>query len=358
MTGVAVKASGLVTAVGFNAQTTCAAIRGRISGAKTANLWDAEAGENIAAARVPLPQWWEGPDFLAELVAPAIHECRAAAQPAEPEQIPLLLGVCSPKRPFRSDYLDTKLLPQVQRRVGARFHPASRVLAGDRAFVVTALQEAAALLSQGFPYCIIAGTDSYLRQNVVEAYMERRRILTAGNSNGFIPGEAGTAVLVGRAGGGDELQILGTAMGHEPATIDSDQPFVGNGLTQAVRGALAAAQTLLFDIDYRITDLNGEHYRFKEAAFVQARLQRKVAGGRQARPGWLLDLWHPIEFVGDVGAAVGPLILSVALHAGRKGYAPSPLSLCHFSNDDGTRAAAVVRYDPPTPNKQEGSNGW
>ncbi len=56
----------------------------------------------------------------------------------------------------------------------------------------------------------------------------------------------------------------------------------------------------------------------------------------------LFDLWHPIEHIGDVGAAIGPLVLGVALHAGQKGYGIGPTVLCTFGNDNGERAAAVV----------------
>ena len=38
--------------------------------------------------------------------------------------------------------------------------------------------------------------------------------------------------------------------------------------------------------------------------------------------------------------------MGLALAAARKGYAPGPGVLCHFSNDDGKRAAMILRYGP------------
>lgn len=99
------------------------------------------------------------------------------------------------------------------------------------------------------------------------------------------------------------------------------------------------------DMDYRISDLNGEHYGFKDATYLQARLDRPPAG-QKVDPSWFMDLWHPIEYVGEIGAAFGPLALALALEANRKGYAPSPMTLCHFSNDDGRRGAVVANYQP------------
>ncbi len=58
----------------------------------------------------------------------------------------------------------------------------------------------------------------------------------------------------------------------------------------------------------------------------------------------LFDLWHPIEFIGEVGSAIGPCVLGLALHASQKEYGAGPTVLLHFGNDDGERAAAIVRY--------------
>ena len=92
------------------------------------------------------------------------------------------------------------------------------------------------------------------------------------------------------------------------------------------------------DVALRVTDLSGEHYKFKEAAFVAGRLDTSA----RSTP---LDLWHPIQYLGEVGAAILPCLLAQALHAGRFGYAPGPISLCHVGSDAGERAALVAKYE-------------
>ena len=104
--------------------------------------------------------------------------------------------------------------------------------------------------------------------------------------------------------------------------------------------ALAQAEVGLHQVAYRLTDLSGEHYKFKEAAFAAGRLN----GGERSQP---LDLWHPVEHLGEVGAAIVPCLLAQALHAGREAYAPGPLSLCHVGSDAGARAALVLGYRGP-----------
>src|SRR5262249_36020633 len=173
----------------------------------------------------------------------------------------------------------------------------------------------------------------------MEVYQRQRRILTPANSNGFSPGEAGSAVLVAplSEGAAGELCILGLGLAKEKATIVSEEPLRAVGLMHAMKAALDEADLTMFDIGYRLCDVNGEHYKFKEATFAFGRLLKQVKRGR-------FQIWHPIEHIGEIGAAIGPCVLAVALHAGQKNYAPGNPVLCHFSNDDEDRGAIVARY--------------
>ncbi|MBW2710084.1 MAG: hypothetical protein JRD04_12650, partial [Deltaproteobacteria bacterium] len=302
MANLSVKACGMITAVGFNASASLAAIRAGIRGVDETNLWDAESGDYLAAGRVLLPHWWIGLGKLAELVAPAIHECLSAAKPVTAEEIPIFLGLAAPGRPHRWENLDEEILDEIQHRLGFNLHPESRVIPRGRVAGAVGLQLAAALIEHHkLQYCIVAGVDSFVRQDVVEYYLEKRRILTPMNSNGFSAGEAGSAILMttSESSSEGELRILGVGMARETATIESEEPLRGNGLTQAIGKAFKEAGLTIQEMQYRITDLNGEHYKFKEMTLAMIRYERKT------KPN-LFDLWHPIEYIGEVGAAIGP----------------------------------------------------
>jgi 3-oxoacyl-[acyl-carrier-protein] synthase-1 len=340
VSAVSVLGAGMVTAVGFNYPSSSAAIRAGIKGLRAANLWDAENGEYLTAAKVDLPQWWEGTGKLADVVAPAIWECLKQAEPERPEAIPILLAVAPPDRPARLRESDVEILDEVEWRLGLPRHPESGLVSLGNVSGLVALVQARKLLAGGkVRFCIVAGVDSFLQQEVVESYMEKSRIMTESNSNGFFPGEAGGAVLVGLSGMGTEgeLKILGIGFGVEPATIGSEEPFQGKGLTKACRDALAEAHVPMHLVAYRNTDLNGEHYKFKEASYAQTRLLKQRVEKQ--------ELWHLSECVGEIGAAYVPCVLAMSLHAGRKQFAPGSRCLCHFSGDGPERGACVVEFE-------------
>jgi 3-oxoacyl-[acyl-carrier-protein] synthase-1 len=338
MATLAVMSTGMVTALGFNASATLAALRAGISAVRETGWIDFESGEFLSGAKVSLPQWWEGLGKLADLLAPAIDECLQLVSAESRATIPLLIGVAAHDRPGRTPRLDEALLDEVEARLDLPRHPQSALFPMDQAGCGLALNTALDLIEHAqAKRVIVAGVDSFLHQPTLNAYIQRRRVMTPTNSNGFFPGEAGCSVLVGKAGthDGDELCIHGFGVAQESATINGTEPLRAKGLTQAVKQALNSAGVALKDVDYRLTDLSGEHYKFKEAAFTAGRLNE----GERDAP---LDLWHPVEFLGEIGAAILPCLLAQAMHAAQEQYAPGPLALCHVGSDAGARVALVV----------------
>lgn len=340
---LSVKASGMVTALGFNSPASLAAMRAGISGVSEANLWDSESGEYLQAGRPGTPQWWEGPDMLAELATPPIIECLESIPQVNPDSIPVFLLLSPPTRPHRHPDLEEVVVQGIEHRLQYKLPPGSTLINKGRSGIFHALQTAKQLIKDHrVPHCIIVGVDSFLRQNVVEAYLKERRILTNDNSNGFIPGEAACAILVGPTGSEPhgELCITGLGLGREVGTISSEHPVTGDGLTQAMKSALKEAGITFSDADFWLTDQNGEHYKFKESALAKIRLERLRKESRLRR----FETWHPIEYLGEIGAAIAPCLLGIALSAYRKDYAPGLRALMHVSEDDGDRAALVLEW--------------
>ncbi len=332
---VAILNAGMVTGVGFNAPSSCAAIRCGITGfVETRFMF---AGEWLIGCPVPFEEQWRGQEKLLQMIVPVIQECLVPTEGIQTSEIPLFLCVSEEDRLGRFAGLDEAFLDEVQARVGQQFHQQSALIANGRIGGVQALDLARKLLAAGRPRCIVAGVDTFLIGQTLAAYDQKSRLKTEANSDGFMPGEAAAAVLLAPARRPeDELRCFGIGFGAEPASVDSEEPLRADGLLEAIRAAFADSGLGYEQIDFRITDVSGGQYGFKEASVALLRSMRVHKEEFQ--------IWHPADCIGEVGAAIVPVILGVALAAMRKSYAPGPGVLCHIANDDSQRASFVLQY--------------
>ena len=126
---------------------------------------------------------------------------------------------------------------------------------------------------------------------------------------------------------------------HHPssgAQQDSEEPLRADGLVHALKDSLDDAGARMEDMDFRMVDVSGEHYWFKESSLALSRTLHT--------PQEEFDIWHPADCVGEVGASIGPVMLAVAKKACEGGYSQGDNILCHFSNIDSRRASAVLTY--------------
>lgn len=354
---LAVYGQAMLTAVGEDGASSCAAMRAGIHGARQKKLWDYTVGDDLFSARPRLHQWWEGPTMLAPLATPVVQQCAALArqlglvEAAAPGLgLPVLVLLPPADRPWRPANLEALVMDDLARRLGGPLPAGSQAIAGGRTGIAAALRAGEALLDRGQARaCIIVGVESFLRQGIVDHYIELGRLKCGTNSNGFIPGEAACAVLVSRAGAlpaADQLVIEGLGIGHEPGLDGGteDAPVSGDGLTHAIEQAMGQAGVPYFDLHFSINDHNGERFKFKEAAVAATRLDRLPPEGKTRRVKGYFQSWHPAESIGEVGAATFPCLLGWAFEAGLKDYAPSPHALLHAGEDNGERVALVTRF--------------
>jgi len=335
---LAIMGSGMISGVGLNAPASCAAIRCGIDNIQETRFMNS-GGEWIMGSSVLLEKPWRGTKKLSKMLASALRECIAGNFRFGLEEIPVLICLAENDRPGRLADLEDSVFLEIQAELGVHFHEKSRLLSHGRVGVGMALQQARKLIyGEGIRKVIIAGADSLLVGPTLTAYEEQERLLTSQNSNGFIPGEAAAAVMVGPVIATEEPQLLclGVGSGVEKATEESELPLRAEGLVQAIRAALAEAGCSLGAMDFRITDVSGGQYSFKEASLALTRILRE----RKEE----FDIWHPADCIGEVGAAIGIVILTVCLATIRKAYAPGKNILCHLGNEDGKRVAIILAY--------------
>ena len=332
-TPVAVHHTGLVTSVGLTAPASCAAIRAKVSNPTATRCIDS-ATEWIMAHQVLLHRPWRGLAKLTKMAAMAIEECLASIERVDWSRLPLLLCAAEQSRPGRVTGIDDELFQLISDEAGVKFGPSSALVCHGRTSVAVALKRARDLIYQEhLDRVLIVATDSLVTRRTLAHYEQENRLLTPSNSNGFIAGEGACAFLIGKPTGRRELVCVGIGFGVEAAHIDSGEPLRGDGLTRAHRAALAECGRQMDDVDYRITDLSGEQYYFKEANFAFGRLVRAPKADS--------ELWHPAECTGAGGAALAGVCLAVAQAAVERGYAPGDTAMLHFSDDAGQRASIV-----------------
>jgi len=328
--------SGLVTSVGLDCASSCAAVRSKLTQPSATRVTSAD-GTWLAAHQVALPPSVRGVERLALMAARAIGECVDGLASNEVGELPILLCISESTRPGRHADLERELVARLELLLGRRLAAGSTVVARGRVSVPVALAAAThALVAAPAARVLIVAVDSLTGAPEFLELDRSGRLLTPYNTDGFIAGEAAGALLVSSDAAGAGLACVGLGFAIEPAPRDSALPLRASGLSDAIRQALAQADCELHELDYRIADVAGEQYFFKEAALALLRTLRTRRD--------VFDLWHPAECVGEVGAASGAVMLAVAMQAARKRYAPGPGLLAHWSNDGGERAAAVLRW--------------
>jgi 3-oxoacyl-[acyl-carrier-protein] synthase I len=343
---VVVLSAGAITPNGLTLAETAAAARSR-----TANLreieWRDRRFDPFVVGSVPddgLPELAEGLQGQAcqERVARMLrlaHVALAEAMAHVPEDaapIPLLLGL--PEHHTRLEIEPRSFLKQLQVQTGARFHASSLAVPRGRAAGLMAARQAVSKLESGqSDFVLIGGVDSLIDLYVLGTLDLQGRIRNSTNPDGFAPGEGAAFLLLStdamaRKLGVEPLARLDACgIGMEEGHLYSDEPYLGEGLA----GAFAA----LFEeppqkpVGSVYASFNGERYWGKE--FGVARLR---SSAHFAEP---LQMEHPAECFGDLGAAHGAVMAALAAQGIASGYRRIP-SLVYASSDHGDRAALLL----------------
>jgi 3-oxoacyl-[acyl-carrier-protein] synthase-1 len=158
--------------------------------------------------------------------------------------------------------------------------------------------------------CLVGGVESFHDAEVLDWLEALGRLKSDDTPNGFIPGEAAAFLLVcgerflRRSGLPSLGQVTAPVRASEPNPWYLGQPALGEGLTEAVRGALVAGLPSGERAGVTWCDLNGENWRADEWGFAYLRTSE--------HHGEPLRIRHPAEALGDLGAATGCMLVLLA----------------------------------------------
>jgi len=340
---------GAVSAVGLDAWSTAAAVRAGVAGFRESELFTRHI-EPLVMATVPdehleplRPDVAAAPGLtpracrMIQLAAPALREAAAGRAMAG---VPLLLGL---PEGTPADLLELICLqagvPLDVRRSAALPH--------GRAAGLVALGRAAELLGGRTPEMVlVGGVDTYYDGALLAELEAEGRVLVPDGMDGFIPGEGAAFLLLARSAAGDQAlaSVLGAGTGEERGHLYSGTACTGEGLCAALDGLagsepVPASPTVL-------AGLNGENVGSREWGIAAIR--------RRALFGEPLRMEHPADCLGDIGAALGAMLLVIAAIATRKRYLATPI-VVWASSDREARGAALVASPMAPPSAARGA---
>lgn len=358
-----ITASGMVTALGREADTSCAAARAgllRLSGLHTMNF---AAREEFGQERLdgfpavvghvaPLVYGYTGPVRLAVLGGFALGDLlqKRPVRACEASTTAMFLALpdaylekvyataIEAEEPVR--YVESKV-PDVAELILSRAGLAlpernRRIYREGHVGFARALADASAEIGAGvFQQCIVGAVDCCLDPAFLEAAASLRALRTGSNPVGFLPGEAAAFILLERPGAstGVQLNAVGFANGG-PGEFD-EAPLTGQHLAKAIAAALEGSRRSAPLLDCWIADLNGTERRAMDWGHAVVRLR-----SRYDLPD--IPLWTPAASFGETGAASGAVAVCVALKAYERGYMPGPNCLIWLASHDGGRAAILL----------------
>ncbi|MFL5349752.1 MAG: beta-ketoacyl synthase N-terminal-like domain-containing protein [Hyalangium sp.] len=317
---VVIAAFGAVTSIGLDAQMTRASVRcGLTRVASDLDIRDNTHGNPVALGLLQVLGKTPLADRMETLATEAAQEAlepwhRWAESSHHPPAIPLLLSV-PPPRPGFEGQSQSKLARALLRRLGGAVDATqSKLLATGHSGGLSAVAQALLLLQNSrTPACLVGGVDSPRSSDYLHWLDACGRLKRKGQPHGFIPGEGAGFLLLctkefaARAHWTPVAEILRVSNTLEPRLWFQGMATQGQGLTEAFWQVLHGTNGPALRADVTYCDLNGESWRSDEWALAYLR-----TGKHHGEP---LNLHHPADCWGDVGAATSPLLLGLAAQA-------------------------------------------
>jgi 3-oxoacyl-[acyl-carrier-protein] synthase-1 len=246
-----------------------------------------------------------------------------------------------------NDQIVRHLMDRLAAGAGLRMEPAAKVtLRATAVGLAPAVRKAIEWMQAGVcDRCIIGAVDSLVEASTLGALADLGLLKTPTHPVGMIPGEAAVFFTVeeDRTARSRECRIEATIEGtgsaagpRHPALVPGDDSGSRDGLAAAVTQALAGGQSEKWN-GMLLPNLNGDEHRAQ--AWWSFLLQtRTTPADLNALPAWF-----PCLAFGDAGATSGGLALAMAVRGWARGYAAAPQALLCMQDDVGGRAAVAVR---------------
>ncbi|PUA28297.1 MAG: hypothetical protein B0W54_17660 [Cellvibrio sp. 79] len=344
-----IAATGMITPVGGNTAMTIAAVNAGISQYQMSSFFN-KHDKPMIVTRVPedaIPPLHEDlkniqltgrEKRMVRLAMPALQEALSHYQSAQP--LPLFLA--GPEPVYHNvKATSAKILTYIKVQASANIDiPSSRYFAAGRTGLIDAIEMAFRYFSAtNAAYVMVGGVDSYLDAATLGNLDAENRILSENVGNAFAPGEGASFLLLRNpAINSDETQnetvLFEPGIATEKGHRYSEAPYLGNGLADAFRVAIANGSGE--KISTIFSTMNGENFFAKEFGVASIRNQSALHEKCKHE--------HPIDCFGDMGAATAAVLIALARHRLLK-LKGITQSLVYCSSDRSGRGALCISVD-------------
>ncbi len=349
---------GMFTPVGTTAAESAAAVRAGISRYVESDVMNSRFQPMTLCLLPdeviePLEASLEGKNFTARLrrlvclASPALREAMAnvTSQLTSDVTTPLFLAGPEPY-PGQPEPADASLLDHIAVQSGVEFERSRSAYFGSgRAGGIRAIEAAMEHLQAGGETALVGGVDSYLDLHLLALLDAEGRVLADGVMDSFAPGEGAAFLLLASRSACDLhgltpiAELREPALALEPGHRYSEEYYLGTGLAAAVTSSLSGFGETVQSV---FVSFNGESFSAKEWSVAAVRNAEFLAED--------LQMEHPADCVGDLGAAIGPLLVGLAAIGMYNGFVPAP-SLVWCSSDGSPRGAVCVAAVESTPER-------
>jgi len=336
---------GMVTPVGHNSIMAPAAVWAGISRfSEVQGFMTITGARSVGSFVRGITDERSGSDRLLSMAIPALQEALFMAEEfyedLDMSRGKLFLSLRPTERPSYEDFDKDDMLTLLELSQADNLQSLEMIGEGHSGGIIALSNSMSLLREERAKFCIVGGLDSLVEYPTLVWLEEAGRLKTDDRPYGFIPGEAAAFVVLELESRAKQrgvpmlCRMLDAAYSNEEASILSDKPLFGRGLSDSINRVLDNQGMGTDRIDGIICDLNGEHYRMKEWGLAQSQL----FDGTYPIP----ELWHPAENIGDVGAASAVVFSAIAAIAINRSYFKGSNLLIWTSSDSGGRGSLLL----------------
>jgi len=344
-----VMSTGTLTSVGMNTPMTLASVRAGINTYQESSCLNKDLNP-MKVSSIP-----EGAFEIAEvqsnnplyqqvrlqrmlgIAAKALEEVMSNYALENP--LPLFLGG-SEIKPLNQPVIDAEFLSHLVALSGANIDlKQSRLIATGHPSGIQAIELAFRYCQQtGNKHVLIGGVDSLIDLHAMGAFDNDERMSAYSIADGFVPGEAAGFLLLSTEQGLTDFQnkaigrISYPGLASEKGHRYSSAPYLGEGLAHAVTESLQKFNGP--KINTVFSGMNGESLAAKEHGVAMTRNHQALSE--------TLNIQHPIDCFGDIGAALAPVLIGLGLTGMQTGAYQSP-ALVYCSAEEEIRAACCIQ---------------